>query len=172
MDKKHVISVLVENKAGVLTKVTGLFARRGYNIDSLAVGETEKSDTSRITVIVSGDDHIVDQICKQLQKLINVITVRVLDDYECVKRELVFIKVKAVSAKRSEIIQFVDIFRANVIDVSAKTMTIEISGDSDKINALKGLLEPFGILEIVRTGMIAVQRGIACVEGTEEKKQI
>jgi acetolactate synthase-1/3 small subunit len=165
MENRHTISVLVDNKSGVLTKVTGLFARRGYNIESLAVGETACRDISRITVVVSGDDKIVDQICKQLAKLINVKTVKVLEEKTYVGRELVLIKVKACSSERSQIIQFVEIFRANVIDVSATTLTIEISGDSDKIDAFRGLLEPFGILEIVRTGKVAIQRGQSCVEG-------
>lgn len=164
MEKKYTISVLVDNESGVLTKVTGLFARRGYNIESLAVGETTSKDLSRITVIVSGDDLVVDQICKQLAKLINVKTVKVLEEKTYVGRELVFIKVSANASKRAQIIQFVEIFRANIVDVAAKTLTIEISGDSDKIDAFRNLLEPFGILEIVRTGMIAIQRGEACVE--------
>jgi acetolactate synthase-1/3 small subunit len=156
---KHTLSVLVENHAGVLSRVAGLFSRRGFNIDSLAVGITENPDISRMTIVVDGDDHIVEQVSKQLNKLIDVIKIKQLNDNESVRRELALIKVNATAATRTEIIQIVEIFRANIIDVSKTTLTIEISGDLDKLNALIDMLGQFGIKEIVRTGVIALDRG-------------
>lgn len=159
MEQKHTISILVENHAGVLSRVAGLFSRRGFNIDSLAVGETNNPGISRITIVVRGDDRIVDQVGKQLNKLVDVIKIKVFKPSEYVGRELVLIKVDAPADNRAEIIQLANIFRVNVVDVSTNTITLEISADEEKINALKALLEPFGILEIVRTGMIAISRG-------------
>jgi acetolactate synthase-1/3 small subunit len=156
---KHTLSVLVENHAGVLSRVAGLFSRRGFNIDSLAVGVTENPEVSRITIVVDGDDYTVEQVSKQLNKLIDVIKIKKLEMSESIKRELVLIKVAANANTRTEIIQIVGIFRANIIDVSKSTMTIEISGDSDKVSALEDLLKQFGIKEIVRTGAIAIERG-------------
>lgn len=156
---KHVISILVNNYAGVLSRVSGLFSRRGFNIDSLAVGETEDLNVSRITIVVAGDDYVVDQVVKQLAKLIDVLKVVQLDKSESISRELVIIKVGTKKSNRAEVIQIVEIFRANIIDVSHATLTIEITGTSNKINGLLNLLEPFGVLEIVRTGSIAIQRG-------------
>jgi len=164
MEQKHTISILVENHAGVLSRVAGLFSRRGFNIDSLAVGETNNSLISRITIVVKGDDYTVEQVSKQLNKLVDVIKIKILKKEEFVGRELLLVKVKATSKQRSEIIQLVDIFRANIVDVSKETVTVEISADQDKTSALTGLLEPFGILEIVRTGIVAIQRGKKCVE--------
>jgi len=164
MEQKHTISVLVENHAGVLSRVAGLFSRRGFNIDSLAVGETTNNEISRITIVVKGDDYTVDQVSKQLNKLVDVIKIKVLKQNEFVGRELLLIKVKATATQRAEIIQLVDIFRANIVDISKDTLTVEISADQDKIKALSGLLKPFGILEIVRTGTVAIQRGSECVE--------
>jgi len=164
MEQKHTISVLVENHAGVLSRVAGLFSRRGFNIDSLAVGETTNKEISRITIVVKGDDYTVDQVSKQLNKLVDVIKIKVLKQNEFVGRELLLIKVKATAQQRAEIIQLVDIFRANIVDISSETLTVEISADQDKIKALSGLLKPFGILEIVRTGTVAIQRGSECVE--------
>jgi acetolactate synthase-1/3 small subunit len=164
MEQKHTISVLVENHAGVLSRVAGLFSRRGFNIDSLAVGETTNNEISRITIVVKGDDYTVDQVSKQLNKLVDVIKIKVLKQNEFVGRELLLIKVKATAKQRAEIIQLVDIFRANIVDISKDTLTVEISADQDKIKALSGLLKPFGILEIVRTGTVAIQRGSECVE--------
>ncbi len=161
MEQKHTMSVLVENHAGVLSRVAGLFSRRGFNIDSLAVGETNDPGISRITIVVKGDDYIIDQVGKQLNKLVDVIKIKVFNSSEYVGRELVLIKVDAPAHKRAEIIQLVDIFRANIVDVSTQTITVEISADQDKIDALNSLLEQFGILEIVRTGMIAIGRGSA-----------
>ena len=166
---KHILSILVENHAGVLSKVAGLFSRRGFNIDSLAVGVTEKPDVSRITIVVNGDDYIVDQVSKQLNKLVDVITVKKLEKDESVSRELVFLKVKATTETRSEIVQLVEIFRANIVDVSMETLTIEITGANSKIKAIEDMLQPFGIIEIVRTGSIAIGRGdnILSIEESE-----
>jgi len=156
---KHTLSVLVENHAGVLSRVAGLFSRRGFNIDSLAVGVTENPDISRMTIVVDGDDYVVEQVSKQLNKLVDVIKIKNLDDSESVSRELALIKVTATASTRSEIVQLVEIFRANIIDVSKNTLTIEISGDTEKVGALEDLLKQFGIKEIVRTGIIAIERG-------------
>ncbi len=156
---KHTLSILVENHAGVLSRVAGLFSRRGFNIDSLAVGVTQNPDISRMTIVVDGDDYIVEQVTKQLNKLIDVIKIRRLDDADSVSRELALIKVTATASTRSEIIQIVEIFRGNIIDVSKNTLTIEISGPVDKIAALEDMVRPFGIKEIVRTGIIALERG-------------
>ncbi len=156
---KHTLSVLVENHAGVLSRVAGLFSRRGFNIDSLAVGVTENPDISRITIVVDGDEYVVEQVSKQLNKLIDVIKIKQLDKLDSVSRELALIKVSASAATRAEIIQIVGIFRANIVDVSKNTLTIEISGGSNKVAALEDMLKQFGIKEIVRTGTIAIERG-------------
>jgi len=159
MEQKHTLSVLVENHSGVLSRVAGLFSRRGFNIDSLAVGETLNPGISRITIVVYGDDYIVDQVSKQLNKLIDVIKIKVFKPTEFVGRELVLIKINAPAETRAEVMQLVNIFRANIVDVSTKTLTVEISADQEKIIALTALLDQFGILEVVRTGMIAIERG-------------
>lgn len=156
---KHTLSVLVENHAGVLSRVAGLFSRRGFNIDSLAVGVTENPEISRMTIVVNGDDNTVEQVCKQLNKLIDVIKVRQLDSSDSVERELALIKVEANAATRSEIIQIVEVFRAKIVDISKNTLTIEASGGVEKVEALENMLRQFGIKEIVRTGTIAIQRG-------------
>ncbi len=153
------LSVLVENRAGVLTRVTSLFARRGYNIESLAVGTTQDPAISRITITMHGDDSLMRQITRQLHKLPDVLMVRDLSPEEHFSRELVFFKVRASEEARTGILQIVNIFRGHVIDVSPATMTIELSGKDDKINALMELLKPYGILELVRTGPIAIERG-------------
>lgn len=161
---KHLLSVLVVNQAGVLSRVAGLFSRRGFNIDSLAVGITENPDVSRITIVVNGDDYIVEQVGKQLNKLIDVITIKNLDEKESVRRELALIKVSANTENRSEIVQIVEIFRGKIVDVSNETLTIEISGPSDKIEALEDMVRPFGIRETVRTGTIAIERGTRIID--------
>ena len=155
----HIISVLVENKAGVLAKVSGLFSRRGFNIESLAVGPTEDDKISRITLIVSAEEHSIEQVIKQLYKLINVIKIQELDPSNIVERELVLVKVGTDSKTRAEILEIVNIFRANIVDVSKKSLLIEITGTESKINALEELLRPYGILELIRTGKIACTRG-------------
>lgn len=155
----HIISVLVENKPGVLAKVAGLFSRRGFNIESLAVGPTEDEKVSRITLLVKGDEHSIEQVVKQLYKLINVIKIQELDPSNIVERELVLIKVSADSKTRAEILEIVNIFRANIVDVGNKSLMIEITGTEKKVSALEDLLRPYGILELVRTGKIACARG-------------
>jgi len=155
----HIISVLVENKAGVLAKISGLFSRRGFNIESLAVGPTDDEKISRITLSVNAEEHSIEQIIKQLYKLINVIKIQELDPSNIVERELVLIKVNADSKTRPEILEIVTVFRANIVDVAKKTIMIEITGNSRKVKALEDLLRPFGILELVRTGKIACSRG-------------
>ncbi|MGI6777852.1 MAG: acetolactate synthase small subunit [Acetivibrionales bacterium] len=156
---KHTLSVLVENHAGVLSRIAGLFSRRGFNIESLAVGVTENPDISRMTIVVDGDDYIVEQVSKQLNKLIDVIKIKRLEQSAAVSRELALIKVAASASTRTEIIQIVEVFRANIVDISKETLTIEISGDIDKVSALEEMLKQFGIKEIVRTGTIAIERG-------------
>jgi acetolactate synthase-1/3 small subunit len=156
---RHTLSVLVENKPGVLARVSGLFSSRGYNIESLTVGETEDKSVSRMTIVVSGDDAVVEQINKQLLKLVDVIRVIDLTGQSFVDRELCLVKVQAVSAARDEIFQIVNIFRAKIVDVTAKTLTVEITGVLEKNDAIIDLLRPFGIVELVRTGAVAMSRG-------------
>lgn len=156
---KHTISVIVENKPGVLARTAGLFRRRGFNIDSLAVGVTENPDISRMTIVVEGDQPLLEQVTKQVSKLIDVIRVISLDDDVSIGRELALIKVNADQKSRSEIIQVVDIFRARIIDVAPRSLIVEVTGDENKINAITQLLGQFGIKEMVRTGKVALQRG-------------
>ena len=165
---KTTLSVLVENHPGVLSRIAGLFSRRGYNIDSLAVGTTENPDMSRMTIVVEGDEYVVEQVKKQLNKLVDVIKVSKIDPQDSVTRELVLIKVDAEPHVRSEIIHIAEIFRANIVDVSRKSMTIELTGDKDKVKAFEELLKPFGIKELVRTGIIAINRGTNCIKIEEE----
>lgn len=155
----HTLSVLVENKPGVLARVAGLFARRGFNIESLAVNITDDPKTSRMTIVVGGDDDTIEQITKQLNKLIDVIKVQDHAGEEVVERELALLKVNCGMEQRPHIVQLVEIFRASIVDVGAETMTIEITGGSDKIDAFVELVRPFGIREIVRTGKITLSRG-------------
>ncbi len=159
--KRHVISVLVENQPGVLTRVAGLFARRGYSIDSLSVGETQEPAISRMTIVARGDDAIIEQIKKQLDKLIDVIKVVFLPAESSVYRELVLVKIKANADNRASIAGIVDIFRAHIIDVATNSVTVELTGDQPKIQAFVELMEPYGIRELVRTGLTALQRGDA-----------
>ncbi|MEK6536419.1 MAG: acetolactate synthase small subunit [Actinomycetota bacterium] len=156
---KHTLSVLVENKPGVLARVAGLFSRRGFNIDSLAVGITENPDVSRMTITVDAEEHPIEQVTKQLHKLINVIKITDLDAEKTVARELALLKVKSDAKTRAEVMQLAKIFRARILDVSRKTITIEITGTHEKIEALEQLLQPHGVVEIVRTGRIAIERG-------------
>ena len=160
--KQHIISVLVENKAGVLARVSGLFSRRGYNIESLAVGTCETPGMSRITIVVVGDDMHIEQVKKQLNKLIDVIKITDITEKEHVERELALIKVHAEpGSQRSEVMQIAGIFRAKIIDVGAQTLVLEVTGDSEKISAIESLLRPYGVMELVRTGRVALQRGSA-----------
>ena len=156
---QHIISVLVENKPRVLARVASLFARRGYNIESLAVGHTQDPDVSRITLVVRSDEDILEQITKQLYKLIEVIKVGDFTEISYVDRELSLIKVNAPSNLRGEIVQTAEIFRARIVDVSEKSLLIEVTGTSDKIDALKQLMKKYGIIEMTRTGKIALARG-------------
>jgi acetolactate synthase-1/3 small subunit len=156
---KHILSVLVENHPGVLTRVAGLFSRRGYNIESLAVGETENPVVSRMTIVVDGDDRVIEQVTKQLHKLIDVLKINDITEEEHVDRELMLVKVNADPAARGEIMQIVDIFRARIVDIGRKSLIIEATGDQGKVNAIEASLRPFGIIELVRTGKIAIVRG-------------
>ncbi len=165
---KHTVAVLVENKPGVLTRVAGLFSRRGFNIESLAVGVTENADTSRMTIVVSGDDNVLEQVMKQLNKLIDVIRVSDIPQEDSVNRELALIKVGVDSNTRAEVMQIVDIFRAKIVDVGAKSLIVEVTGDESKINAIEQLLRQFGVKEMVRTGKVAMNRGAKVVQS--EKK--
>jgi acetolactate synthase I/III small subunit len=166
--KPHTLSVLVENRAGVLTRVSGLFARRGFNIESLAVGASELPGMSRMTIVVIGDDAQVEQVMKQLNKLIDVIKVSDITESEIVERELALIKVTAEpGSSRSEVMQIASIFRAQIVDVGAKTVILQVAGDSGKIDALEKLLRQFGVKELVRTGKISVLRGAKTVQPTK-----
>ena len=158
-NETHTIAVLVENKFGVLAKVASLFSARGYNIDSLCVGTTQDPSISRITIVTRGDARILEQIRKQLSKLIDTIRVMELPQAEIAERELVLIKVTAPKDKRAEVLQIVEIFRARTIDISTDALTIEVTGDEGKIKAILELLRPFGIKEIVRSGKVALTRG-------------
>jgi acetolactate synthase I/III small subunit len=155
---KHTLSVLVQDEAGVLTRIAGLFARRGFNIDSLAVGPSEQDNLSRITMVVNGDDYIVEQLIKQLYRLINVLKVQDITSKPCVERELMLIKVSANSGTRSEILGLSQIFRARTVDVSDDSLTLEVVGDPGKIVAIIQVLQKFGLREIARTGKIAMTR--------------
>ncbi len=155
---KHTLSVLVEDEAGVLTRIAGLFARRGYNIESLAVGPTEQSGVSRITMVVPGDDNTIEQLTKQLYKLINVLKVQDITQVPCVERELMLVKVNASTANRAEVIELVQVFRARIVDISEETVTVEVVGDPGKMVAIIQMLNRFGVREISRTGKIALVR--------------
>jgi acetolactate synthase-1/3 small subunit len=156
---KHTLSVLVENRPGVLTRVAGLFARRGFNIDSLVVAETENPELSRMTITVDERDQSVEQLTKQLHKLINVLKITSLDPDSSVERELLLIKVKADANSRAEIMQIVEIFRAKIVDVGSDVIVVEMTGAREKVSAFIELLEPFGVVELMRTGRIAMSRG-------------
>lgn len=155
---QHTIAVLVENQFGVLTRVAGLFSARGFNIDSLAVGETDDPTVSRMTIVVNGDNRIVEQIMKQLDKLVDVIRVVDLSEGEMIDRELVLAKVAADADTRGEIMQIVNTFRAKIVDVNPESLTVEVTGSEGKVDAMLELLRPFGLLEVVRTGTIALAR--------------
>jgi acetolactate synthase-1/3 small subunit len=156
--KRHTISILVENKFGAFNRIAGLFAAKGYNIDSLSVGMTEEENVSRMTIVTRGDDQIMEQIIKQLNKLINTIKVTDLTFDSFVERELVLVKVQSTSDSRPEITQIAEIFRAKVVDISAKTLTLEATGSQLKVDAIIKMLKPFGIKELARTGRVALKR--------------
>ena len=163
----HTLVALVLDKPGVLNRIASMFRRRGYNIHSLAVGHSEMPDLSRMTFVVEGDDTTVEQVTKQLYKLIDVVRVTELSVMDCVSREMALIKVRSTAQTRSEIIQMVDIFRANIVDVSNESMIIEVTGDEDKIESLYTLLKPFGVKEMMRTGRVAMNRGPLTSHGLE-----
>ena len=157
--KKYVLYVLVENHAGVLSRVSGLFSRRGYNIDSLTVCETADPEKSRMTIVVRGDEYILEQIEKQLSKLVEVISIEHCDSSSTCQRETALIKVKAAGENRGVIIETCSIYRAHIVDVSENTLIVEATGSEEKISSLKRLLEPYGILEFLKSGLIAMDRG-------------
>ena len=156
---QHTLSVLVENKPGVLVRIAGLFARRGFNIDSLAVGPTEHEEISRITIVANCDEHPLEQVTKQLNKLINVLKIVELEPGATVQRELILIKVRADAESRSRVLEAVGLFRAKVVDVALDVITVEATGNHEKLDALIKVLEPFGIKELVQSGMVAIGRG-------------
>lgn len=156
---KHTLSVLVENKHGVLARVAALVARRGFNIDSLAVGPTEHPDVSRMTIVVNVDEHPLEQVTKQLNKLVNVIKIVELEPSQTVQRELLLVKVKADSSTRGQVLETVQLFRAKVVDVTPDAITIEATGSPEKLEAMLRVLEPFGVRELVQSGMVAIGRG-------------
>jgi acetolactate synthase-1/3 small subunit len=155
----HTLSVLVENKPGVLVRIAGLFARRGFNIDSLAVGPTEHEEISRMTIVVNCDEHPLEQVTKQLNKLINVLKIVELEPAQAVQRELILIKIRADAETRSKVLEIVEVFRARVVDVALEAVTVEATGSHGKLEALVRVLEPFGIKELVQSGVVAVGRG-------------
>lgn len=156
---KHTLSVLVENKPGALSRIAGLFTRRGFNIDSLAVSPTEQEDRSRMTIAVDASRFPVEQITKQLDKLVNVIKIRDLDPENMVSRELGLVKVAATAETRSEVIQLVEIFEAKIVDVTSDSVTIQVTGTSEELENFERLLQPFGVVELVKTGVVALSRG-------------
>jgi len=169
--REHTISVLVENQPGVLTRVAGMFSRRGFNIDSIVVGAAEEPGFARMTIVLVGDERELDQVQKQLHKLIEVIKVSELDPADMVERELALIKVNADRSNRAEILQIVDIFRAGIVDVGQHTVVVEVTGDTKKVEAMVDLLRPFGIKEIVRTGRVGITRGARTTGGQGERRR-
>jgi len=157
--RKHTLSILVENKPGVLTRIAGLFARRGFNIDTLTVGPTDDEDISRVTLTLDGALHPIDQVTKQLHKLVNVIKIRDLEPDGTVARELALFKVAADGSQRAEVLQVVEIFRGNVVDVTRKSLIVEVTGTTEKVDAFEEMVRPFGMVEMMRTGEIAISRG-------------
>jgi acetolactate synthase I/III small subunit len=156
--RKHILSLLVENKPGVLARIAGLFARRGFNIDTLAVGPTEDPEVSRITLTLDGAVHPIDQVTKQLHKLVNVIKIRDMEPDQAISREMALFRVQAAVESRAEIIQFAEIFRAKIVDVSRRALTIEVTGSNEKIDAFERMVRPHGLIEMARTGEVAITR--------------
>ena len=169
MSETHTLSVLVEDKPGVLARVSGLFSRRGFNIISLAVGQTEAPGISRMTIVVSVEDFPLEQVTKQLNKLINVIKIVELETTASVQRELMLVKVRADATVRSQVLETVQLFRAKVVDVAPEALTIEATGTMDKLNALLRMLEPYGVRELVQSGMVAVGRGPRSITATSAR---
>jgi|SRR4051794_11583711 acetolactate synthase-1/3 small subunit len=156
--RKHILSLLVENRPGVLARIAGLFSRRGFNIDTLAVGPTDDPDVSRITLTLDGAVHPIDQVTKQLHKLVNVIKIRDMEPGETIAREMALFRVNASVENRAEIMQFAEIFRATIVDVSRRSLTIEVTGTQDKIDAFERMIRPHGLVEMARTGEVAITR--------------
>jgi acetolactate synthase-1/3 small subunit len=156
--RKHILSLLVENKAGVLARIAGLFSRRGFNIDTLTVGPTEDPNISRITLTVDGALHPIDQVTKQLHKLVNVIKIRDMEPDQTIAREMALFRVSASVESRGEIMQFAEIFRANILDVSRRSLTVEVTGTAEKIEAFERMVRPHGLVEMARTGEVAITR--------------
>jgi len=156
--RKHILSLLVENKPGVLARIAGLFSRRGFNIDTLAVGPTEDPDVSRITLTLDGAVHPIDQVTKQLHKLVNVIKIRDMEPQQTISREMALFRVQAVVESRAEIMHFAEIFRAKIVDVSRRTLTIEVTGSNEKIDSFERMIRPHGLIEMARTGEVAIAR--------------
>ncbi|HWC86612.1 MAG TPA: acetolactate synthase small subunit [Solirubrobacteraceae bacterium] len=157
--RKHILSILVENKPGVLTRIAGLFARRGFNIATLAVGPTDDDSVSRVTLTLDGAKHPIDQVTKQLHKLVNVLKIRDLEPDETLARELALFKINADGAARTEVMQICEIFRAKIVDVTKRSVVVEVTGTFEKIEAFERLVRPFGLIEMARTGEIAISRG-------------
>ena len=157
---RHTLSVLVENKAGVLAKIAGLFGRRAYNIESLAVGTTERPDISRMTIVVDANEREIEQVMKQLHKVIEVLKISNITEEEYIERELVLIKVQVDATRRTEVMQIADVFRARIVDISPSSLIIESTGEQKKLDAIQEALRPYGIKEIVRTGELAMVRGL------------
>jgi acetolactate synthase I/III small subunit len=157
--RKHVLSILVENRPGVLARIAGLFSCRGFNIDTLAVGPTDDPKISRITLTLDGAVHPIDQVTKQLHKLVNVLKIRDMEPEETIAREMALFKVSAAVENRAEVMQFAEIFRAKIVDISRRTITVEVTGSADKIEAFERMIRPHGLVEMVRTGEIAIARG-------------
>jgi acetolactate synthase I/III small subunit len=169
---QHIVSALVENRAGTLSRVSGLFSRRGYNIDSLTVGVTDDPSISRMTIAINGtgqksDKRVIEQIVKQLEKLVDVIAVRELENESCLRREIMLVKIKTDEKTRPAVMEITGIFRARVVDVSPETITVEATGSLEKLNGLLLLLRPYGILELARTGMVALERGNSVLSVTK-----
>ena len=156
--RRHLLSLLVENRPGVLARIAGLFSRRGFNIDTLAVGPTEDPDISRITLTLDGAVHPIDQVTKQLHKLVNVIKIRDMEPGETVAREMALFRVNAAVENRAEILQFAEIYDAKVVDVSRRTLTIQVTGDKDKIDSFERMVRPHGLIEMARTGEVAITK--------------
>src|SRR6266550_3274813 len=156
--RKHVLSLLVENKPGVLARIAGLFSRRGFNIDTLAVGPTEDPDISRITLTLDGAVHPIDQVTKQLHKLVNVIKIRDMEPDQTITKEMALFRVQAAVESRAEIMHFAEIFRAKIVDVSRRSLTIEVTGSTEKVEAFERMIRPHGLIEMVRTGEVAISR--------------
>jgi acetolactate synthase I/III small subunit len=155
---RHTISLLVENKFGVYSRIAGLFSGKGFNMDSICVGETDNPELSRMTIVTTGDDMVIEQIIKQLRKIIDVLKVTDLTHEDFINREMALIKLNCTSNTRNSIVQIVDIFRAKIVDISAKTLTVEVTGSDKKVEAIVNMLQPFGIREIARTGTVALKR--------------